>query len=95
MSVARKTSAAASSRKDDSRAFTVRSRGGGSPSLSLMDGRGDDDNDDEAAVPLPPHVTDNDDTNGTAAHGGMVHTMDVTSFAMNNRALIMTVLKVS
>ena len=60
-----------------------------------MDGRGDDDDDDEAAVPLPPHVTVNDDNNGTAAHGGMVQTMDVMSFAMNNRALIMTVSKVS
>ena len=60
-----------------------------------MDGRGNDDNDDEAAVPLPPHVTVNGDNNGTAAHGGMVQTMDVQSFDMNNRSLILTVLKVS
>ena len=60
-----------------------------------MEGWGNDNNDDEAAVPLPPHVTVNDDNNGTAAHGGMVQTMDVMSFATNNRALIMTVLKVS
>ena len=60
-----------------------------------MDGRGDDDDDDEAAVPLPPHVTINGDNNGTVAHGGMVHTMDVMSSAMNNRSLIMTVSKVS
>ena len=60
-----------------------------------MDGRGDDDNDDEAAVPLPPHVTVNDNNNGTAAHGGTVQTMDLMSFSINNRALIMTVLKVS
>ena len=60
-----------------------------------MDGRGDDKNDDEAAVPLPPHVTVNGDNNGTAAHGGMVQTMDVMSLAMNNRALIMTVSEVS
>ena len=60
-----------------------------------MDGRGDDDDDDEAAVPLPPYVTLNDDNNGTVAHDGMVQTMDVMSSAMNNRALIMTVLKVS
>ena len=60
-----------------------------------MDDRGDDDDDNEAAVSLPPHVTVNDDKNGTAARGGMVQTMDVMSFAMNNRALIMTVLKVS
>ena len=60
-----------------------------------MDGRGDDDNDDEAAVLLPPHFTVNDNNNGTVAHGGMVQTMDVMSSAMNNRALIMTVLKVS
>ena len=59
-----------------------------------MDGRGDDDNYDEAAVPLPPHVTVNDDNNGTVAHGGMVQTMDVMNFTMNNRALIMTVSKV-
>ena len=50
-SVARKTSAAASSRKDDCRAVAV--KGGGLPSRSFMDGRGDDDDDDEAAVPLP------------------------------------------
>ena len=60
-----------------------------------MDGRGDDDDDGEADVPLSPHVTVNDDNSATAAHGGMVQTMDVTSFAMNNRALIMTVSKVS
>ena len=60
-----------------------------------MDGRGDEDDDDEVDVPLPPHVTVNDDNNGTAAHGGMVQNMDMMSFAMNNRALIMTVLKVS
>ena len=60
-----------------------------------MDGRGDDDDDDEAAVPLPPHVTVNDDNNGTVSHGSMVQTMDVMSSAMNNRALIRTVLKVS
>ena len=60
-----------------------------------MDDRGDDDDDDEAAVPLSTHVTVNDDNNGTADRGGMVQTMDVMSFAMNNRALIMTVLKVS
>ena len=60
-----------------------------------MDDRGDDDGDDEAAVPLPPHVTVNDDNNGTAAHGGTVQTMDKRGFSMNNRALIMTVLKVS
>ena len=60
-----------------------------------MDGRGDDDDDDEAAVPLSPHVTVNDDNNKTAAHSGTVQTMDMVSFAMNNRALIMTVLKVS
>ena len=95
-SVARKTAAATSSREDYCRAVTVRSRGGGgSPSQSLMDGRGDDNDDDEAAVPLPPHVTINDDNNGKVAHGGMVQTMDVMSFAMNNRALIMNVLKVS
>ena len=44
---------------------------------------------------MPPHVAVNDDNNGTAAHGGMVQTMYVMSFAMNNRALIMTVSKVS
>ena len=93
-SVARKTAAAASSRKDNRRAVAVRSRGGSS-SRSLMDGRGDDNNDDEAAVPLPPHVTVKDDNNGTASHSGMVQTMDVTSFVVNNRALIMTFLKVS
>ena len=60
-----------------------------------MDSQGDDDDDDEAAVPLSPHVTVNDDNNGTAAQGGMVQTVDVMSFAMINRALIMTVLKVS
>ena len=60
-----------------------------------MDGRGNDDDDNEAAVPLPPHVTVNDNNNGTAAHGGMVQTTDVMSFAMNTRALIMTVSKVS
>ena len=60
-----------------------------------MDGRGDDKDDDEAAVPLPPHVTVNDNDYGTAAHGGMVQTMDMRSFDMNNRALILTVLKVS
>ena len=60
-----------------------------------MDGRGDDDDDDEAAVPLPPHVTVNDNNDGTADHGSMVQTMDVRSFDMNRRALIMTVLKVS
>ena len=60
-----------------------------------MDSRGDDDDDDEAAVPLPPRVTVNDDNDGTAAHGSMVQTMDVSSFDMNNRALILTVLKVS
>ena len=43
---------------------------------------------------LPTHVTANYDNNGTAAHGGMVQTMDVRSFDMNNRALILTVLKV-
>ena len=60
-----------------------------------MEGRGNDNDDDEADVPLPPHVTVNDDNNGTAAHSGMVQTMDVMSFAMKNRALIMTVSKVS
>ena len=60
-----------------------------------MDSWGNDDDDDEAAVPLPPHVTVNDNNNKTAAHGGMVQTIDVMSFAMNNRALIITVLKVS
>ena len=60
-----------------------------------MDNRGDDDDDDEADVPLPPHVTVNDDNNGTADHGGMVQTMEMMSFAMNNRSLIMTVSKVS
>ena len=60
-----------------------------------MDGRFDDEDYDEVAVPLPPHVTVNDDNNGMAAHGGMVQTMDVMVFAMNNRALIMTVSKVS
>ena len=60
-----------------------------------MYGWGNDDNDDEAAVPLPPHVIVNDDNNGKEAHDGMVQTMDVTSFSMNNRVLIMTVLKVS
>ena len=60
-----------------------------------MDGWGDDDGDDEAAVPLPPHVTVNDDNNGTAAHRGTVQTMDLMSFYVNNRALIMTVSKVS
>ena len=59
-----------------------------------MDGRGNDDDDNEAAVPLPPRVTVNDNNDGTAAHGGMVQTMDVRSFDMNNRALILTVLKV-
>ena len=94
VSVAGKTAAAASLHKDDRLAVTFRSRGGGSPSQSLMDGRVNDDDDDEAAVPLPLHVTVNDDNSATAAHGGMVQTMDVMSFAMNNRALIMTVLKV-
>ena len=60
-----------------------------------MDGPGDDDDDDDAAVPLPPHVTINDDNNKMAAHGDTVKTMDVMSFTMNNRALIMTVSKVS
>ena len=60
-----------------------------------MDSRGDDDDDDEAAVPFPPHVTVNDNNNKTAAHGGTVQTKDVMRFAMKNRALIMTVLKVS
>ena len=60
-----------------------------------MDGRVHDDDDDEAAVPLPPHVTVNNDNNGTAAHGGMVQTMVVMNFTMNNRDLIMTVSKVS
>ena len=60
-----------------------------------MDGRGDNNDDDEAAVPLPLHVTVNDDNNGTAAHDGMVQTMDVMNFTMNNRYLIMTVSKVS
>ena len=60
-----------------------------------MGGQGDDDDDDEAAVPLPPHVTVNDNNDGTAAHVGMVQTMDVSSFDMNNRSLILTVLKVS
>ena len=60
-----------------------------------MDSRGDDDDDDEAAVPLPPHVTVNDDNNKTAAHGGTVKNMDVMSFAMKNRALIMIVSKMS
>ena len=60
-----------------------------------MDDRGDDDGDDEAAVPLPPQVTVNDNNNGTEAHGGMVQTIYVMRFAMNNRALIMTVSKVS
>ena len=59
-----------------------------------MDGRCNDDDDDEAAVPLSPHVTVNDNNNGTAAHGGLVQTVDVMSFAMINRALIMTVSKV-
>ena len=44
---------------------------------------------------MPPHVTVNDDNNGKADHKGMVQTMDMMSFAMNNRALIITVLKVS
>ena len=60
-----------------------------------MDGRVNDDDDDEAAVPLPLYVTVNDENNGTAAHGGMVQTMDVMNFTMNNRDLIMTVSKVS
>ena len=55
-SVAGKSAAAASSREYNRRAVAVRSRGG-SPSRSLMEGRGNDDNDDEAAVPFPPHVT--------------------------------------
>ena len=46
-----------------------------------MVGRCNDDDDDEADVPLPPHVTVNDNNNGTAAHGGMVQTMDMMSFA--------------
>ena len=66
----------------------------GSPSRSFMDGRGDAKNDDEAAVPFPPHVTVNENNDGTAAHGGMEQTMDVRSFDMNNRSLILTVLKV-
>ena len=60
-----------------------------------MDGRGNVDDDDEANVPLPPHVTVKDDNDGTATHGGIVQTMDVRSFDMKNRALILTVLKVS
>ena len=61
-----------------------------------MDGLGDDgDDDDEASVPLPPHVTVNDDNDGTSAHDGMVQTMYLRSFDMNNRALIMTFLKES
>ena len=91
-SAVRKTAAAASSREDDRRAVAVKGRG--LPSRSLMDGRGDDDYDDEAAVPLTPHVTVNDDNDGTAAHGDMVQTVDVRSFDMNNRSLILTVLKV-
>ena len=60
-----------------------------------MDGQGDDNDDDETDVPLPPHGTVNDDNYGTAAHGGMVQTMDVKSFDMNNRSLILTIFKVS
>ena len=59
-----------------------------------MDGWGDDENDDEAAAPLPPHITVNDNNNGTADHGGMVHNMDVRGFDMNNGSLILNVLKV-
>ena len=40
---------------------------------------------------LPPITT----TMGWLAHGGMVQTMDVRSFDMSNRALILTVLKVN
>ena len=57
-----------------------------------MDGWGDGVDDDEADVPLSPHVNINNDNYRTAAHGGMVQTMDVRSFDMNNRALILTVL---
>ena len=49
--VARKATAAASSREDDRQAVAV--KGGGSSSRSLMDGRGNDEDDYEAAVPLP------------------------------------------
>ena len=45
--------------------------------------------------PAGAHVTVNNDKNGTVAHGSMVQTMDVMISAMNNRALIMTVSKVS
>ena len=45
-------------------------------------------------MPLPPRVTVNDDNNGTAAHGDMAQTTYVRRFDMNNRALILTVLKV-